>query len=196
MPPMELPENLTMRTRRTDFKTRQDGKDLIIEGYFIVFNQPYYAYEDMEEVISPHALDGADTSDVRALVDHLSHLVLGRSTANTLTFSVDNIGVFGSIRINAADTDATNLYARVQRGDVDQASFGFEEGTVAYTELPGGRYRREIQSIKKLWELSVCTFPAYEQTYVGARGRMDEDIRKSVVRAAKEKLKRRFKHHA
>lgn len=185
-----------MRSRRTDYATRTEGDDLIVEGHFIVFDQPYYEDEYCEEVVSPEAIDDAtDTSDVRALTDHLSHLVLGRSTAQTFSWKLDAHGLFGTIRINAKDTDATNLYARVQRGDVDQASFGFDADAVEWADLPDGRIRRTIRHISKLWECSVCTFPAYEQTSLSARSKGDEELRKEVLRRKKEKLKRRFRHH-
>lgn len=186
------------RARHTQFQTRAEGEELIIEGYFVVFNQPYYMDEWSEEVVCTGAFDGCDTSDVRALVDHLSHLVLGRSTAQTLTFQIDDTGLFATIRINAKDTDAMNLYARVQRGDVDQASFGFAwaEDGVVWESLPDGRARRSILRIEKLWEISVCTFPAYEQTFVAARDRVAAEAKAEARRARKNLLKRRFKHHA
>ena len=186
------------RARRTEYHTRAEGEDLIIEGYFVVFNQPYYIDDWCEEVVAPSAFDGCDMSDVRALVDHLPHLVLGRNTANTLTITIDETGLFGSIRVNSKDTDALNLYARTQRGDVDQASFGFDEAEdgVVWDEMPNGRARRTILRISKLWEVSVCTFPAYEQTYVSARSRTDADVQAAALRAKKSDLKRRFRHHA
>lgn len=188
----------TTRSRHVDFSTREDGEDLIVEGYFIVFNQPYYSWYDVEEYVDPGAIDDStDTSDVRALTDHLSHLVLGRSTAGTLTWTIDEIGLFGTIRINRRDTDAVNLHARVQRGDVDQASFGFDEDAVEWVDLPDGHSRRIIKHISKLWEISVCTFPAYEQTSVSARDRESAASVKAELEAhKKEILKRRFKHHA
>ena len=132
-----------LRSRRTDFKTREaEGGGRVIEGYFVVFDQVYDMWDDMEEVICPGAIDErTDTSDVRALVDHVPHLVLGRSTANTLTFSVDDVGLFATIQLNEDDADAVSLYARTQRGDVDQASFGFDEDEVCYIDLPDGRVR-------------------------------------------------------
>lgn len=188
------------RARRTEFKTRAAGEDPVIEGYFVVFNQPYIIDDYCEEIVDPRAFDGCDMSDVRALIDHLPHLVLGRNTANTLDFNIDDTGLFATVRLNPADTDAMNLYARTQRGDVDQASFGFDEdwdgGGVAWSDLPNGRVRRTILHIKKLWEVSVCTFPAYEQTYVSARAREGEELRQQVIQARKNTLKRRFKHHA
>lgn len=188
-----------LRSMRTDFKTRQaeDGGP-VIEGYFIVFDQPYYVDPYLEEVICRGAIDErTDTSDVRALVDHVPHLVLGRNTANTLSLDFgDDYGVFGTIQLNDQDTDAVNLYARTQRGDVDQASFGFDEDEVAYIDLPDGRTRREVRHIAKLWEVSVCTFPAYEQTQVSARSRIADEVRRHRVEANKKRLKRRLKHHA
>ena len=186
------------RARRADFKTREDGEDLIIEGYFIVFNQPYSTFYGVEEYVDPHAIDeNTDTSDVRALTDHLSHLVLGRSTAGTLTWSIDDVGLFGTIPINRRDLDAVNLHARVQRGDVDQASFGFDEDDVEWIDLPDGRVQRIIRHISKLWEISVCTFPAYEQTSVSARDRDSAaQLKDELAAHKKENLKRRFKHHA
>ena len=189
-----------LRSRRTEFTTRAagDGEGPVIEGYFIVFNQPYYIDPYMEEIVLPGAIDArTDTSDVRALVDHLPHLCLARTTANTLTLDYeDDYGVPAIIKVNDQDTDAMNLHARVQRGDVDQASFGFDEDEVTYVDLPGGRVRREIRHISKLWEVSVCTFPAYEQTYVSARSRLTEELRRHEIEARKKNLKRRLKHHA
>lgn len=194
MPHNELPQGITLRGMHTSFCTRAEDEKRVIEGYFVVFDQPYYVADWLEETISRNAFDGCDVSDVRALIDHKTHLVLGRSTVKTLTFSIDDKGLFGTIETNAADGDAMNLYARVQRGDVDQASFGFTPKTVAWTDLPDGRCRREIQAIAKLWEVSVCTFPAYEQTHVGARSAADREIEREAIRREIEKCKRRFRH--
>lgn len=195
-----MPDNFNpsamLRARRTEFTTRAEGEALIVEGYFVVFEVPYVIADDFEEIVCRGAFDGCDMSDVRALVDHVPHLVLGRSITDTLTLSLDDTGLFATIQINARDADAVNLHARTQRGDVDQASFGFDEDRVAYIDLPGGRLQRRIEHISKLWELSVCTFPAYEQTYVSARSRAVEDLKAAALRAKKNELKRRFKHHA
>lgn len=189
------------RARRTEFTTREveETNTMLIEGYFVVFNQPYYIDDYCEEVIAPDAFNSADTSDVRALIDHIPAMVLGRSndTVHTLTWSIDDTGLFASIEINPDDKDALSLRARVLRGDVDQASFGFDELEVTYTDLADGRVRRTINRISKLWEISVCTFPAYEQTYVSARSRETAELiahRREKIRKEKNKLKRRLTH--
>lgn len=196
-----------LRSRATEFQTRtrrrddSETEDLVIEGYMVVFDQPYYVDELTEEVIDRHAFDAADQADVRALVDHLTHLVLGRSTAGTLTYTIDDYGIYCTILINPADQDAMNLYARVQRGDVNQASFGFDEDWEAgdWTDLPDGRARWTVRRVTKLWEVSVCTFPAYEQTYVESR-RADAEAWRARRRAAdqaerKARLLRHLKHY-
>lgn len=185
-------EKFHTRAHAGQYKTRNDEGGMRLAGYFAVFNQPYYIDDWMEEIIAPGAFDGCDMSDVRALIDHRPEMVLGRSTADTLELSIDDTGLFGDILVNANDADAVNLHARVQRGDVDQASFGFDEESVEYTDLADGRVRRTIRKIKKLWEISVCTFPAYEQTYVEARSRAASDARREQQRRKKEELIRRL----
>lgn len=187
------------RSRRTKFRSAEpaDGEPMVLEGYFVVFNQPYYIDDYCEEVIDAHAFDNADMSDVRALINHDDRLVLGRCNeeVQTLTFEIDDVGVYAKIQINRDDTDALSLRARVLRRDVDQASFGFEESSVEYTDLPDGRIRRTVRAIATLFEFSVCTFPAYEQTSVSARNRKGDALRREVLEHRKNKLKRRFKHH-
>ena len=190
-------ENLMQRARQAEFSTRaiENSDDMIIEGYFVVFDQPYILGDWGEEIVARGAFEGCDMSDVRALIDHRPELVLGRSIADTLTLSIDDTGLFGSVRVNSRDTDAVNLHARVQRGDVNQASFGFDEGEVTYTDLPDGRVRRTINQVSKLYEVSVCTFPAYEQTYVSARSAAAENVKSEIENRRREKLIRRFRHH-
>lgn len=187
------------RSRQTQFRSADptDGQPMTIEGYFVVFDQPYYIDDWCEEVIDRNAFKNADMSDVRALVDHNPMLCLGRKNENvqTLEFDIDDIGLYGKIIVNADDTDAMSARARVLRGDVDQASFGFEESSVEYTDLPDGRVRRTVRAISKLWEISVCTFPAYEQTSVSARSRKGDALRKEVLEHRKNFLRRKLRNH-
>lgn len=160
------------------FSTRADdnGKDIYIEGYFSVFDSPYELWEGATEIVKPGAFAGCLGQDVRALINHNSTLVLGRTTSGTLTLREDDKGLWGSIRINRDDGDAMNLYSRVQRGDVDQCSFGFDIKKETFIDLGGGKCRWEIQEVDPLYEVSVCTFPAYEDTAVSARKRDLADI--------------------
>lgn len=160
------------------FQTREAESDLYIEGYFAVFNSEYPLWDDVSEIIKPGAFTNSISGDIRALINHDTSLVLGRTKSGTLTLKQDERGLWGSVRINRDDVDAMNLYARVQRGDVDQCSFGFAIKSETFRDLGNGKYRWEIEEIDPLYEVSVCTFPAYEQTSVSARKRDFEEIEK------------------
>lgn len=160
------------------FQTRAADNDLYIEGYFAVFNSEYQLWDGASEVIKPGAFTDSISGDVRALINHDTSLVLGRTKPGTLTLRQDERGLWGSVRINRDDVDAMSLYARVQRGDVDQCSFGFAIKRETFVDLGNGNYRWEIEEVDPLYEVSVCTFPAYEQTSVSARKRDFEEIEK------------------
>lgn len=178
-----------MRSIPSHFETREDGEDLKIEGYFAVFDSNYEICKDLTESIDPGAFSDTLSGDIRALVDHETRLVLGRTTAGTLELRTDEHGLWGSILINPKDMDAMNLYERVKRGDVNQCSFGFD----ILEETPERRGDEDHWTIKKvkLYEVSCCTFPAYEETAIIARKRDAEDIRMRSLQAWRaERLKR------
>ena len=162
----------------TKFETREENGEKRIEGYFAVYNGNYDLWDGATESIGRNAFDGALGDDIRALIDHETRLVLGRTTAGTLTLRVDEHGLWGSIKINEADSDAMNLYARVQRGDVSQCSFGFDilqERTDV--DSATGAVHWTIEKVK-LYEVSCVTFPAYKETAIQARAEEYRDIKK------------------
>lgn len=165
------------RSVPAEFNTREDREtgDLYISGYFSVFNSNYEIFEGATESIAPTAFDGALSDDIRCLINHETRLVLGRNRAGTLTLRTDEKGLWGEVLINQKDTDAMNLYARVQRGDVTQCSFGFDILAETYTEDASGIHW-EILSVR-LYEVSIVTFPAYEDTSVTARKKDLENIK-------------------
>ena len=168
---MKDQENRKMRQMRSvasEFKTREDGEDLRIEGYFAVFNSNYQIWSDASESIAPGAFSNTLGGDVRALIDHETMYVLGRNQAGTLELREDSHGLWGSVLINPNDQDAMNLYARVQRGDVNQCSFGFDILDEETEYRDDGSVHWTIKEVK-LYEVSVCTFPAYAETSVQAR---------------------------
>lgn len=181
----------TMMTRPTEFQTREADGKLYIEGYFAVFGSIYEMWDGGRETIAPTAFDGALDDDIRALTNHDTTLVLGRTTAYTLTLRVDEHGLWGSILVNQQDQDAMNLYHRVQRGDVSQCSFGFDileekheerNGVVTWTILR-----------VKLFEVSVCTFPAYTETSVEARKDEAATIKRRKLEVWRSDAEKRLK---
>ena len=179
---------------QTEFKTREDGDNRMIAGYFAVYNQNYEIGNGISESIKSGALDKvlADNPDVRALINHDSTLVLGRTTAGTLRLKSDNIGLYGEIDINPNDTDAMNLYNRVKRGDVNQCSFGFDIAKESTEYREDGSVHFTIEEIAPLYEVSPCTFPAYEATAIEARQKDAENAKSRSVNVYKEKTKERL----
>ena len=174
------------------FQTRSANDDLFIEGYFSVFNSEYPLWEGASEIVKPGAFTNSASGDVRALINHDSSLVLGRTKAGTLTLRQDERGLWGNIRINRDDVDAMNLYARVQRGDVDQCSFGFDIKRETFVDLGDGKCRWEIEEVDPLYEVSVCTFPAYTETSVSARKQDLAEIEKRRAEAWRSDMKKKL----
>ena len=181
-----------LRTALSEFQTREDGGDLIIEGYFAVYNSNYDIAEGMSESIAPGAFSETLGNDIRALTNHDTSLVLGRNRAGTLDLKDDSHGLWGSIRINPKDQDALNTYARVQRGDVNQCSIGFNILSEETDFREDGSIHWTITKID-LFEVSVCTFPAYEETNISARKHDAEEIKKRRSDAWKEQILNRLK---
>ena len=181
-----------IRSLAQKFETREADGNLYIEGYFSVFDSAYPLWEGAEEIVKPGAFADCLGQDVRALVNHDTTLVLGRTKAGTLELKEDSHGLWGKITINRDDADAMNLYARVQRGDVDQCSFGFDIERETFIDLGDGRCRWEIEKVNPLFEVSVCTFPAYEGTSVSARRQQLETIKQREAQAWRESMKSRL----
>ncbi len=181
------------RSMPTRFSTREaeDGK-LYIEGYFAVYGSVYEMWEGASETILPGAFDGQTEGDVRALIDHETRLCLGRTAASTLVLELRETGLWGRIEINPDDTDAMNLYARVKRGDVNQCSFGFDILEESYEVREDGSVLWKLQKVK-LYEVSVVTFPAYEDTGVQARKQQYGEIRLRQREAWQKQMRDRLK---
>lgn len=181
-----------VRSIPSAFQTREENEDLYIEGYFSVFNTDYELWPGATESVAPGAFSDTLGNDVRALIDHESRLVLGRSRAGTLELREDSHGLWGRIKINRADSDAMNLYERVRRGDVDQCSFGFDITAEETDYRDDGSVHWTIMGVN-LYEVSVVTFPAYEATLVSARKKDYEEIKKRQTQTWRDAMRKKLK---
>lgn len=145
---------------------RQEGDTPKIIGYAAKFDVLSEDLGPFREKIARGAFAEslAEKDDVRALINHDSNFVLGRTSAGTLKLSEDEIGL--RVEINPPTTTfAADLIVSMERGDVDQMSFGFQ---VIDDEM----HTENEENIRvllrvKLFDVSVVTFPAYPQTNVG-----------------------------
>jgi len=143
-----------------------------ITGHAAVFNQLSDDLGGYREQIQPGAF--ADTikgGDVRALWNHDPNFILARTKSGTLRLSEDREGL--KIDADFPDTQfARDLLVSIERGDVDQMSFGFRvlpEGSKWHLE--DGGVVRTVSAVD-LFDVSPVTFAAYPQTDVGVRAEL------------------------
>lgn len=175
-----------------EFTTRDEDGKQYLEGYFAVFNSIYDIAPGMTESVAPGAFDDTLSGDIRCLTDHDTRLVLGRTTAHTFEVRQDEHGLWGRVLINPKDQDAVNTKARVDRGDVNQASFGFDILDEKPDYREDGSVHWTIRKVK-LYECSVVTFPAYRETNISARSHDRAEIVKRKFELRKHNMLKRLK---
>lgn len=181
----------------SNIETREaEDENPVIEGYFAVFGSDYVWGEGMSESIAPGAFSSSLSNDIRALINHDSSLVLGRTSAHTFEVREDSHGLWGRVTVNRNDRAAMDLYERVKRGDVSGCSIGFNIRQQDTAVSDNGDVHWTIKDVD-LMECSVCTFPAYEETNVSARSKeRDELLREASERrleAWRERAKMKLK---
>lgn len=151
----------------TGLQTRDVTGDesVLISGYAAVFNSKTSIGSYFEEVIAPGAFSQAisENGDIRALFNHDWNNVLGRTRSGTLRLEEDERGLKFEVELPNT-TVARDLAESMRRGDINQCSFGFfpTEETWDYSVDPAMRTINEVE----LFEISVVSIPAYEDTEV------------------------------
>jgi uncharacterized protein len=179
-----------IRTKFNVTRQAEDPEEMQIEGYFALYEQETELFEGVFEIISKGAFNNTLNNDIRALWNHNTQYVLGRNKSGTLEVKEDEKGLFGLIRLPKTQY-AEDLFELIRRGDVDQCSFGFNILDEDLEELASGAYRWRIKEID-LHEVSVVTFPAYENTSVQARAKQVEQLEKRKLDTKKLALQKRL----
>ncbi len=154
-------------------ETRAELAGNTLKGYAAVFDGTARVgggYERIAPNAFDEALKRAETrpGGVAALINHNPSMLLGRSTSGTLRLSTDSRGL--AFAVDLPDTtDAHNLRALVERGDLAGASFGFIPGDDEITRAPDGKQVRTHTNIAELVDVSAVTYPAYEGTSLTLR---------------------------
>jgi HK97 family phage prohead protease len=158
----------------------EDGKPRVFSGYAAVFQRRSLDLGGFFEVIRPGAFARAlsERQDVRALIDHESSKILGRSTAGTLRLSEDERGL--RVEVDAPDTSyARDLAESLRRKDITQMSFGFRMKRDEWRKEDGHDVRELIDV--DLADVSFVTYPAYPDTTAALRSRRDWQSRAKRV---------------
>ena len=147
---------------------RDNGDVPKISGHAAVFDQLSLDLGFFREKITPGAFSDTLNADVRALFNHNPDFVLGRTGNDTLKLSEDSIGL--KMEIIPPDTFwARDLITSIERGDIDQASFGFNVLKQSWEEdIEKDEIIRTLEKVE-LVDVSVVTFPAFPQTDVQIR---------------------------
>lgn len=169
-----------------------------IIGYGAVFNTKSELMWGFREIIMPGAFDNVLNDDVRGLFNHDPNFILGRSTAGTLSLSVDEHGLKYDITAPDTPTIRDLVIAPLKRGDITQSSFAFQVARNGddWYENDDGVVIREIHKISRLYDVSPVTYPAYQAASSTTRNfdawktaRDNGDLARAVnQRAARERV--------
>lgn len=181
------------QTRQFDFKTRsaEEGKELWVEGYAVVFNRETVLFEvggnEYKEEISPDAFADTRMDDVIFNYNHQGK-VMARTRNHTLTLSVDDKGLFIRARLDGTQ-EGRELYEEIQGGYVDRMSFQF---TVAEESYDREARKWTIRRVKRLYDVSAVSIPAYDDTSISARrdAALEADAQARRVEVAEAALAR------
>lgn len=187
-------KQLEARSYMCEVRALDDSEESVITGRPIVYNsRTDLGYFD--EIIESGALDSADLTDVRFLVNHdLSKIPLARSRRNngnsTMQLSPDAEGLLISAKLDTENnSDARALYSAVQRADITGMSFMFSIDDEEWEDLDSDHPTRYIRKIGSVVEVSAVTFPAYDSTSINARSSSEalERARLEVETARQQK---------
>ena len=146
-----------------ELRAMTDGKTLV--GYAAIFDSPSEPLPWTEFVrrgaFRKTIKDGAD---VRLLIDH-EGVPLARTKSGTLTLTEDEIGLRIEAQLDESNPDAAKVISALRRGDLSQMSFAFQTVKDAWSK---DKQVRELKEVR-LYDVSVVTYPAYEQTVAELR---------------------------
>ena len=171
-----------------------------ITGKAISFGTPsnYIGYI---EFINRDAItqDLIDNSDIIMNYNHNDADILARWTRGEGTLDVElrEDGVYFSFE--APDTTLGNdILFHIRHGNLKQCSFAFtvpDDEAFRWFENENGELCAEIMRINGLYDLSIVTTPAYEDTFVDSRGFNLEEIKRGLDRTPEDEKEEQRENH-
>ena len=188
---MKHKKELEQRSYCFEVRAEETERGKVITGRPIVYN----SRTDIgffDEIIESGALDNADLTDVRFLVNHdISRIPLARSRRNngnsTMLLTVDADGMGIRVDLDTENNaEARALYSAVERGDISGMSFMFGVRDEEWDNLESEHPTRRIKAISTVVEVSAVTFPAYNSTTINARSKEALDNARSALESARQ----------
>ena len=182
---------LEQRAYLFEIRAEQNDNGAIITGRPIVYNsRTNLGWFD--EIIESGALDGADLTDVRFLINHNTDMIpLARSRRNNGNSTMKMTPDFQGLNLDFVKLDTENnmdaraLYSAVQRRDISGMSFMFSVDDEEWEDLESDHPTRHIKKIGSVVEVSAVTFPAYDATEINARSKEALDNARSALEKAR-----------
>lgn len=184
-----------LERRSYSFEIRAEETE---EGERIITGRPivYNSRTDLgwfDEIIEVGALDEADLTDIRFLVNHNREMIpLARSRRNngnsTMKLTPDLQGLMlDFVKLDVENNSTSRaLYSAVERGDITGMSFMFSVDDEEWEDLDTDHPTRHITSISSVVEVSAVTFPAYDSTEIYARSKEALENARSAVETARQ----------
>ena len=165
---VSVPQNNEARViAYSNLELRATGDGNTLTGYAAIFDSPSEPLPYTEYVrkgaFQKTLKDGAD---VRLLIDH-SGVPLARTKSGTLYLEEDDKGLLVEAELDPMNPDSARVISAMKRGDMSQMSFAFKAIKDQFNEDRSVRELREV----RLFDVSVVTFPAYEETVAEIRSR-------------------------
>lgn len=170
----------------SNLEVRAEGAGNTLVGYAAVFDSPSEPLPWTEFVRrGAFAKTINDGADVRLLVDH-EGVPLARTKSGTLRIKEDDKGLRVEADLDEANPDAARVMSALRRGDVSQMSFAFEPVKDSWSKDNKTRELKEV----KLFDVSVVTYPAYEETMVQLRNAQANNTNTTIVKSSSLALRR------
>ena len=152
--------NKIMEKRLFEIETRmEEGETVKVVGHASVYNTMSEDLGGFREIIAPGAFDDVLENDVRALINHDGNLILARTTSGTLALSTDEKGLRYEFEMPETSY-GKDLAVSMKRGDITQSSFAFTVADDSW-DTRDGMDVRTINKVKRLFDVSPVTYPAY-----------------------------------
>lgn len=186
-------DNKILRCFNFEIRASKDEDEKgIIEGRAIVYDREtdlgYF-----REIIESKALEKTNLKDVRFLVNHNTDMIpLARSRNNnsnsTMQLTVDDKGLIIRVKLDLENnSEARALYSAIERGDITGMSFMFTVRGERWEDEDTDHPLRRITDIEQVFEVSAVTFPAYEDTEINARCKLELDSFKRTLESVQKR---------